>query len=104
MTFDSTNEQNSTGDGILKRVFISQVVTEPELIQHVNQLEICLKESKLAEYCQMKAISSPEPHTEKLWNLLRAHFTSNPKVEMKNILGFQYDEFNKKVHLYIFSF
>jgi protein transport protein SEC31 len=92
------NEVLQSGQtGVLHTVFVSQVVTEHELIAHSNQLETALQYGQYSEFCEAKIASSTTPHERSVWNFLRANFQTNKRAELLSLLGFKQDEINNKV-------
>ena len=59
-------------------VYISSIVTEPELISASNKLKTSLKEGNLAEFCDAKlATLSNERDKAKVWQFIEASFGKN---------------------------
>lgn len=83
--------------GVLHAVYVSQVVTEPELMARSNQLEAVLQYGQYVDFCQAKIASSTTPHERAVWNFLRASFETNSRAEVLSLLGFKPDEINSKV-------
>jgi protein transport protein SEC31 len=78
-------------------VYVSQVVTESELIVRSDELETVLKDGRYADFCQARISSSTAPHERSVWNFLRASFESDPRAEFHSLLGLKPDEMNSKV-------
>ncbi|PSN56122.1 Protein transport protein Sec31A [Blattella germanica] len=97
------NEQAQPGqNGLIPRtVYVSQLVTEPELISRSNQLETTLQYGQYVDFCQAKVATSSTPHERSVWNFLRASFDPNPRAEILDLLGFKTDEINMKLGRYI---
>jgi protein transport protein SEC31 len=92
------NEALQAGQtGVMYMVFVSQVVTEHELIADSNQLETALQHGQYSEFCEAKISSSTTPHERSVWNFLRASFQTNTRAELLSLLGFKSDEINNKV-------
>lgn len=70
-----------------KRVQVSQVVTEPELVERANALERSLTEANYVEYCRERADQMSDQNGRYLWYFIKANFELNPKEEMLNLLG-----------------
>lgn len=83
--------------GVMYTVFVSQVVTEHELIGHSHQLETALQYGQYSEFCEAKISSSTTPHERSVWNFLHASFQTNTRAEILSLLGFKSDELNNKV-------
>lgn len=71
----------------VKTVNISQVITEPELIERSNKLEETLSNGNYGEYCRQKADESQDQHNRYVWYFLKANFEADPRSEMLNLLG-----------------
>jgi protein transport protein SEC31 len=83
--------------GMSHTVYVSQVVTEPELMVRSNQLETVLQYGQYSDFCQAKIASSTASHERAVWNFLRASFETNSRAEFLSLLGFKPDEINSKV-------
>ncbi|XP_023705951.1 protein transport protein Sec31A isoform X4 [Cryptotermes secundus] len=96
------NERVQAGQtGMLHTVYVSQVVTESELIARSNQLETVLQYGQYTDFCQAKIASSTTPHERAVWNFLRANFETNSRAELLSLLGFKPDEINSKLGRHI---
>ncbi|XP_066994333.2 protein transport protein Sec31A isoform X2 [Anabrus simplex] len=84
-----------------RTVYISQVVTEPELIARSNQLESALQYGQFIEFCQTKAASSKTPHEQYVWNFIRANFEEQPRAELLRLLGFESEDIISKLNRFI---
>lgn len=71
----------------MKTVNISQVITEPELVERANALERSLGDGNYAEYCRQRADEMRDQNGRYLWYFIKANFELNPKEEMLNLLG-----------------
>jgi protein transport protein SEC31 len=92
------NEAAQVGQpGVIRTVYVTQVVSEPGLIARSNQLETTLQYGQYADFCQTKIAASTVPHERSLWNFLRASFETNTRAEFLSLLGFKPDEINSKV-------
>lgn len=68
-------------------VNISQVTTEPELVERSAKLEEVLGNGNFVEYCRQRADEVSDQHNRYVWYFLKANFESNPHTEMLNLLG-----------------
>lgn len=68
-------------------VTISQVTTEPELVERSTKLEEVLSNGNFVEYCRQRADEMPDQHNRFVWYFLKANFESDPHAEMLNLLG-----------------
>ncbi|KAK7080804.1 Protein transport protein Sec31A [Halocaridina rubra] len=81
-------------------VTVSQVVTEPELIERSRQLEESLSQGQLDTFCQAKAYTAAQASNQflwqfpnanfeqKLWQTIGANFGQSPRENFMEILGF----------------
>lgn len=70
-----------------KTINISQVTTEPVLVEKAKALEKSLSEANFIEYCRQKADEMPDQNGRYLWYFIKANFERNPKEEILNLLG-----------------
>jgi len=74
-------------------VYISSVVTEPQLVEASSKLETSLKEGNLAEFCDAKlATLGNEGDKAKLWQFIGASFGENCDQQFIKLLGINLDE------------
>lgn len=66
---------------------VSQVTTEPKLVERARALEKSLSEAKFSDYCRQKADQMPDQSGRYLWYFIKANFERNPKEEILNLLG-----------------
>ncbi|KAL4709310.1 hypothetical protein ACJJTC_013370, partial [Scirpophaga incertulas] len=101
VTFESCPQEA----GSQKLVYVSQVVTEPELVQRAAQLLAVLPPTpahepataaRLAEYCRARGDAAPAQSERYAWYFLRAHFLPDFTAEALNLLGFKQDEIPSK--------
>ncbi|XP_052743414.1 protein transport protein Sec31A isoform X2 [Bicyclus anynana] len=101
VTFDKCPQE----EGSQKLVYISQVVSEPEIVEKAFELDsvIALTLSqepgaaeRLAEYCREKGDAATDQHERYTWFFLRANFLSSFRSEVLNLLGFKQDEIPSK--------
>jgi protein transport protein SEC31 len=104
ITFDNTKlqiDQNQAPVPVHRSVQISQVITEPELVQKSTELEQALEYGNFTEYCSRKADSADDQHKKYIWHFLRANFEDNPRAELLNLLGYRIEDVNNKLNQYI---
>ncbi|CAH0725437.1 unnamed protein product, partial [Brenthis ino] len=91
--------------GSQKLVYISQVVSDPDIVEKANELDniIALTQSqepgaaeKLAEYCRAKGDAATEQAERSVWFFLRASFLPSFRDDVLNMLGFKQDEIPSK--------
>lgn len=86
---------------ISRRVSISQIITETELIYMSNQLEQALEYGNFTEYCRSKADSTSDQHKRYIWHFLKANFEDDYRTELLNLLGYNPDDVNTKLYEHI---
>jgi len=77
-------------------VYISNVVTEPELVEASTKLETSLREGNLAEYVQAKLVGM-EGDKAKLWQFIGASFGDNCDQEFLKLLGIDLVELSSQM-------
>ena len=74
-------------------VYISSLVTEPELVEASSKLEISLREGNLRDFCQAKLATLGEDGDKaKLWQFIGSSFGENCDKQFIELLGFNLDE------------
>lgn len=81
--FSFRNDPNAA----TRTVTVSQVITEPELVERSTQLEQVLANGNFSEYCRQKADETQDQHNRYVWYFLKANFEQDPRSEMLNLLG-----------------
>lgn len=66
---------------------ISQVTTEPELVERSTKLEEVLSNGNYIDYCRQRADETEDQHGRYVWYFLKANFEADPHAEMLNLLG-----------------
>lgn len=84
-----------------RKVYVSQVITDPELIQRSNELEAALKNNLFGNFCQNKIDNAPDEHKRKVWSCINAYFGENVTQEMLELLGYNIDEMNNKLNKFV---
>ncbi|XP_065165359.1 protein transport protein Sec31A isoform X2 [Atheta coriaria] len=97
----STPSQQAAVNGqaplVPRQVYISQVVTESELVRKSTELEQALEYGNFTDYCRNKADASIDQHTRYVWHFLKANFEPNPRTEFLNLLGYKIEDVNAKL-------
>lgn len=97
VSFDVTKSLNPQQPSP-KAVYISQVVTEVDLLQRSHQLEQALENGQYVEYCAMKSANCTDPLQENIWNFLRVNFEKEPREHFIQLLGYDKTDLAKKVN------
>ena len=84
-----------------RKVFVSQVITNPELIQRSNELEAALKNGQFSDFCKSKADNAANEHKKKVWNAINAYFGENVTQELLGLLGFNIEEMTNKLNQFV---
>ncbi|XP_030387953.1 protein transport protein Sec31A isoform X2 [Scaptodrosophila lebanonensis] len=84
-----------------KTVKISQLTTEPSLVERANALERSLAEANYADYCRHRADQTADQHGRYIWYFIKANFDVNPKEELLNLLGYNKDDIDSKFSKFI---
>lgn len=79
-------------------VIISQVVTQPDLIQRSNELEEVLRTEQYSDYCKGKADKTTDVHRKKIWNCMSVYFGENVTKEILELLGYNIETMNNKLN------
>ncbi|ALC40647.1 sec31 [Drosophila busckii] len=83
-------------DNKSKTVKVSQLTTEPDVVERANALEQSLAGANYSDYCRERADKSTDQHGRYIWYFIKANFELNPKEEMLNLLGFNKDDIDNK--------
>ena len=98
--YNQANQSRQQSQNIAEKrsaVFISKVVTEPDLVQKSLQLETSLKHENLAEFCDLKIIESITKEDQQIWKFIRANFSDNPNQEFLELLGYNPDRIRSQI-------
>ncbi|XP_058828807.1 protein transport protein Sec31A isoform X2 [Topomyia yanbarensis] len=89
-----------TFNGNSRSVTVSQVVTDPNLVDRSICLEKVMAEGNFIEYCRLKADQTNDQHSRFIWYFLKANFAENPHAEMLNLLGYHEEDTASKFKKY----
>lgn len=81
-----------------RRAFVSQVITNPELIQRSNELDQALQSGEFADFCKFKVDSTNDEHVKKVWSCIGAYFAPNSNDQLLLQLGYSVEEMNDKLN------
>lgn len=98
ITFENEGQPAHNQSPVARTVFVSQVITEQELVEQSAQLEQALEYGNFTEYCRNKADSLSDQHKRNIWYFLKANFEADPRGELLNLLGYKKDEINNKLN------
>jgi protein transport protein SEC31 len=74
-------------------VTISQLVSEPELLNRASTLESALSQGLYSNFCSEQA-QSASPDLTILWNYLGAQFEAHPQSATLTLLGYPLEKLN----------
>ncbi|XP_047345278.1 protein transport protein Sec31A isoform X1 [Vespa velutina] len=84
-----------------RKVIISQVITQPDLIRRSNELEATLKNEQYTDYCKGKIDNTTDEHTKKIWSCVGAYFSKNVTKNILDLLGYNIEEMNNKLNQFL---
>lgn len=88
VTFENVTTSSQRPSNVNYHVYISQVFTEPQLVERSRELESVLKSSQFSEFCQKKVDVSVDEPDKQIWKFLEASFATNPSVEYLKLLDY----------------
>lgn len=84
-----------------RKVIISQIITQPNLIQRSNKLKATLETEQYSDFCKEKMEKSPDEHTKKIWCCVHAYFDDNVTKNILELLGYNIDTMNNKLNQFV---
>lgn len=84
-----------------RKVTVSQVVTQPGLIQRSNKLKVALETEQYNEFCKDKIDRSLDEHNKKIWSCVRAYFEENVTKNILELLGYDIEAMNNKLNQFV---
>lgn len=82
------NEAKPASPSSTSCIQISQVVTEPAIVQNASGLQETIQSGNLSEFCQKKIQESAETNQRMIWSFLNASFQASPRSTMLSLLGY----------------
>ena len=79
-----------------QRVIVSQIVTDPTLVQNSYQLENVLQTNNFTEYCNYKVENAKNQSQSSIWNFILATFNQNKHDTYISLLGFNNESLEKR--------
>lgn len=92
-----TNVQGVATTQYKPQVYLSQVVTETDLVERSVKLETSLESGNHAEFCTSKVSSLGEEEEGRIWKFIGASFQPDPATEYLNLLGINLSEVKSKL-------
>ncbi|XP_034939412.1 protein transport protein Sec31A [Chelonus insularis] len=84
-----------------KRVIVSQVIINPDMVQCSHTLENALKSEQFLDYCKSKVDNAANDYQKKIWNFVGAYFNDNVTQTFLDLLGYNIPILNDKLKQYI---
>ena len=81
-----------------KRVTVSQVITDSELVEKSQHLESALQTGHLHEYCNYKIESASNETQSSIWRFIQATFSSNKNETFLELLGFTSENLSQNIN------
>lgn len=79
------------------RIQVSQMVSEPVLLERAARLDAALASGQQAAFCAEQVETASTSHLRTLWRYLAAEFSQDPRSEILSLLGYPADQVNAKV-------
>ncbi|XP_059478226.1 protein transport protein Sec31A isoform X2 [Neocloeon triangulifer] len=76
------------------KIIISQLVSEPELLNRASKLDDVLNQGQYREFCLEQSQSPSSPHLGTLWKYLGAQFEPHPQSATLALLGYPLEQVN----------
>lgn len=93
-----THQKKQSGQQSFQNlIYVSNVVTELELINRATKLETALTTDTINEFCQTKLNESSDKQEKMIWNFLQVMFNSSPRTKMINLLGYNPENISSQI-------
>ncbi|GCC29731.1 hypothetical protein chiPu_0008173 [Chiloscyllium punctatum] len=79
------------------QVFVSQVVTESELVNRSNDLQSTIHSGGFVEYCQSKVNAAHTDFEKNVWGFLKVNFEKDHRSKYLELLGYKQQELAEKI-------
>ncbi|XP_062899524.1 protein transport protein Sec31A isoform X2 [Mobula hypostoma] len=96
VTFQHTKPQPQQQD-VPFQVFVSQVVTESELLSRSNELQNTIHSGSFVEYCQSKINAAQTDFERNVWGFLKVNFEKDHRNKYLELLGYKKEELAEKI-------
>ncbi|XP_065770464.1 protein transport protein Sec31A isoform X22 [Muntiacus reevesi] len=80
-----------------QHVFISQVVTEEELLCRSEQLQQAVQSQGFVGYCQRKVDAAQTEFERSVWSFLKVNFEDDSRGKYLELLGYRKEDLGKKL-------
>jgi len=81
-----------------KRITVSQVITDSDLVEKSTHLGNALQTGNVYEYCNYKIESAPNDTQSSIWKFIQATFSANKNATFVELLGFTNESLNEKIN------
>ncbi|XP_067212068.1 protein transport protein Sec31A isoform X2 [Linepithema humile] len=99
--FENQSADLNRKPNLERKVIISQVITQPSLIQRSNKLKAAVETEQYSDFCQEKVDRSSDEHSKKIWSCVRAYFDENVTKSILELLGYNIETMNNKLNQFI---
>ncbi|XP_078400664.1 protein transport protein Sec31A isoform X6 [Cetorhinus maximus] len=97
VTFQNVKPQPQQQQEVPFQVFVSQVVTESELLNRSNELQSTVHSGGFVEYCQSKVNAAHTDFERSVWGFLKVNFEKDHRNKYLELLGYKQDELAEKI-------
>ncbi|XP_038647602.1 protein transport protein Sec31A isoform X2 [Scyliorhinus canicula] len=96
VTFQNVKPQSQQQE-VPFQVFVSQVVTESELLNRSNELQSTIHTGGFVEYCQSKVNAAQTDFERNVWGFLKVNFEIDHRNKYLELLGYKHEELAEKI-------
>ncbi|XP_048459566.1 protein transport protein Sec31A [Rhincodon typus] len=97
ITFQNAKPQPQQQQEAPFQVFVSQVVTESELLNRSNELQSTIHSGGFVEYCQSKVNAAHTDFEKNVWGFLKVNFEKDHRSKYLELLGYKQQELAEKI-------
>ncbi|XP_078070698.1 protein transport protein Sec31A isoform X2 [Mustelus asterias] len=97
VTFQNVKPQPQQQPEVPFQVFVSQVVTESELLNRSNELQSTIHTGGFVEYCQLKVNAAQTDFERNVWGFLKVNFEKDHRNKYLELLGYKQEELAEKI-------
>ncbi|KAG7202003.1 hypothetical protein KM043_004690 [Ampulex compressa] len=99
--FENESADPNVSTSPCRKVIISQVVTQPDVVRRSEELEETLKTERYLDYCIKKAEMAADEHGKKIWNCVAAYFGESLTKDVLRLLDYNVDAMNEKLSQFV---
>ncbi|XP_041043495.1 protein transport protein Sec31A isoform X6 [Carcharodon carcharias] len=97
VSFQNVKPQPQQQQEVPFQVFVSQVVTESELLNRSNELQSTIHSGGFVEYCRSKVNAAHTDFERSVWGFLKVNFEKDHRNKYLELLGYKQDELAEKI-------